>query len=157
MKREQITDTSIALPLLASKTLDEKLLSLRSGAKLAPRPSKKKGGAGGKNSTSDSLPARAGPLSHGSGFSLASGGRRSGESGSGGRLKFAWRCKFARFSNESLARFLSCTTQDTNKLESHIQIARATSFLRTGQLKLEKKRNKTQPLAFSPRKSLCFS
>ena len=83
MKREKITDTRIALPLLASKTLDEKLLSLRSGAKLAPRPSKKKGGAGGKNSTSDSLPARAGPLSHGSGFSLASGGRRSGESGSG--------------------------------------------------------------------------
>ena len=81
MKREKITDTRIALPLLASKTLDEKLLSLRSGAKLAPRPQKRRVAREGKFRRV--IPARAGPLSHGSGPSLASGGRRSGESGSG--------------------------------------------------------------------------
>jgi hypothetical protein len=51
MKREKMTETRIALPLLASKTSAEKLLSLRSGAKLAPThplPVKKRVARGGK-------------------------------------------------------------------------------------------------------------
>ena len=54
---------------------------------------KREGWRGWEKSTSDSLPARAGPLSHGSGLALASGGWRSGESGS------RWTLQIARISH----------------------------------------------------------